>query len=56
VKNLIADILKRWNEDSAENFLKKAKDGTYSEAENDAIDLKQLLLDEKKLLKLLNEI
>ena len=56
VKNLIEGILKRWNEDSADIFLKKARDGTYEEAENDAIDLKQLLLDEKKLLKLLNEI
>lgn len=56
VKNLIEGILKRWNEDSADVFLKKARDGTYEEAENDAIDLKQLLLDEKKLLKLLNEI
>ena len=49
-------ILKRWNEIEASVFLEKAKNGTYSEAENDAIDLKQLLLEEKKLNKLINSL
>lgn len=47
-------ILKRWNETESSIFLEKAKNGTYSEAENDAIDLKQLLLDEKRLNELIN--
>ena len=49
-------ILKRWNETEASAFLEKAKNGTYSEAENDAIDLKQLLLEEKKLNELINSL
>ena len=56
IKNLISNILSRWNEESAEIFLTKAADGTYSEAENDAIDLKQLLLEEKKLIELLDNL
>ena len=52
----IIKILKRWNESEASGFLEKAKNGTYSEAENDAIDLKQLLLEEKRLNKLFNSI
>jgi hypothetical protein len=56
IKNLINSILARWNEESTESFLNKARDGTYKEAENDAIDLKQLLLDEKKLTELLEHL
>ncbi len=52
IQEHIDKILKRWNETEALAFLEKAKNGTYSEAENDAIDLKQLLLEEKKLNKL----
>jgi hypothetical protein len=47
-------ILKRWNETESFTFLEKAKNGIYSEAENDAIDLKQLLLEEDKLNNLIN--
>ncbi|MFX0113822.1 MAG: hypothetical protein ACFFB3_04695 [Candidatus Hodarchaeota archaeon] len=53
IKGLIEDILSRWNEASADSFLRKARDGTYSEAENDGIELRQLLLEEEKLQKLL---
>lgn len=56
IKNLILNILSRWNEESAESFLKKARDGIYTEAENDAIDLKQFLLEEKKLIELLDNL
>ena len=49
IQEHITKILKRWNETTASVFLDKAKNGTYSEAENDAIDLKQLLFEEKKL-------
>ena len=31
VKKIISNLLPRWNEASAETFLKKAKDGTYPE-------------------------
>lgn len=56
IKNFISNILSRWNEESAEVFLEKARDGTYPEAENDAIDLRQLLLEEKKLIELLDNL
>ena len=56
IRDAISNILKRWNEDSAQKFLEKAKDGTYSEAENDAIDLHQLLTDEQDLLALIKRI
>jgi hypothetical protein len=54
IQEHINKVLKRWNEIEASTFLKKAKNGTYSEAENDAIDLRQLLLEEKKLNQLIN--
>ena len=56
IQEQINNILKRWNDSEASAFLVKAKNGTYSEAENDAIDLKQLLLEEKRLNKLFNSI
>lgn len=49
IQENIQKILIRWNETETSIFLEKAKNGTYSEAENDAIDLKQLLLEENKL-------
>ncbi len=54
IQESIQKILKRWNETESSIFLEKAKNGTYSEAENDAIDLKQLLVEENKLNKLIN--
>ncbi|NVM30317.1 MAG: hypothetical protein HWN65_15840 [Candidatus Helarchaeota archaeon] len=56
IKNLISNILDRWNETSAESFIKKAQNGTYEEAENDAIDLRQLLIEEKKLTQILESL
>ena len=52
IQEQIIKILKRWNESDASIFLEKAKNGMYSEAENDAIDLRQLLCEEKRLKKL----
>ncbi len=52
IKSYIAKILERWSETDASVFLKKAKDGTYSEVESDAVMLRQLLLDEKRLERL----
>ena len=56
IQDHINKILERWNESEASTFLTKAKNGTYSEAENDAIDLKQLLIEEAKLRKLINSL
>ena len=49
IQKLIQKILKRWNENSTSQFLEKAKLGMLAEAENDAIELRQLLLEEEKL-------
>jgi len=56
IQEHINKILTRWNETEASVFLEKAKKGTYSEAENDAIDLKQLLVEEKKLNELISSL
>ncbi len=56
IQDLIENILKRWNETDVSLFLEKSKNGTYSEAENDAIDLKQLLLEENELKELINSL
>jgi hypothetical protein len=53
ITNEIELILVRWNESSIDDFLDKARDGTLKEAENDAIELKQLLIEEKKLRSIL---
>ena len=49
-------ILNRWNESDPGEFLRKSSVGIFEEAENDAIELKQLLLEEKKLIDLLSRI
>ncbi len=53
IKKEIDSILEHWNEDVIEIFLEKSKDGRLEEAENDAIELKQLMLEEEKLRNLL---
>lgn len=53
VQEVITGIMDRWNVTDAGDFLQKAKEGAYPESENDAIDLKQLLHEEKKLKTLL---
>lgn len=52
----INNILDHWKEDTIESFLQKAKDGRLEEAENDAIELKQLVAEEEKLRKLVESI
>lgn len=49
-------ILDRWKEDNTDDFLQKARDGRLEEAENDAIELRQLLLEEDRLRKVLKSI
>ncbi len=56
IQKLIQRILKRWNENTVDLFLEKARDRTYSEAENDAIDIQNLVYEENKLQKLLKSL
>ena len=51
----IDSILIRWNETDARSFLEKARNGRYRNAENDAIDLHQLIADAESLREKLNE-
>jgi len=45
----IDSILHRWNETDAKSLLDKSRNGTYINAENDAIDLHQLIADAESL-------
>ena len=56
IQKIIQEILDRWKENSTTLFIEKARNGTYENAENDAIELRQLLLEEKKLNKLLKKL
>jgi len=56
IQALIQEILIRWNETSTTDFIDKARKGIYENAENDAIELRQLLLEEKKLHSLLQNL
>lgn len=56
IQQYIREILNRWNEESATRFLEKVSQGMIKEAENDAIDLKQLLYDEEELLVLMKNL
>jgi hypothetical protein len=50
LKEEIDRILSKWNYMSSTEFLKHAKDGTLSEAEMDAIELKNLNDERERLL------
>ena len=56
ITTIIQEISDRWNENSTTFFIEKARNGTFENAENDAIELRQLLLEEKKLNELLKNI
>ncbi len=56
LKEEIDRILNKWNYTSSPEFLKHAKDGTLSEAEMDAIAMRQLIPDYNKLRELLNSV
>jgi len=56
LQGYIDSILNRWNEQSTKEFLKKAKNWIYSEAEIDAIELRQFLLDYSKYQNLLTDL
>jgi hypothetical protein len=56
LQELIDQILVRWNETTPEPFLQKARLGQYSNAENDAIELEQFLLEAQQMHTLLATI
>ena len=56
LQELIDQILIRWNETMPEQFLQKARSGHYPNAENDAIELEQFLLEAQQMYKLLETI
>lgn len=56
LKQYIDEILTRWNESSSKEFLEKARTGIYENAEDDAVELRQLLLDYTKLQEILNNL
>ncbi len=56
IQALIQEILNRWNESSSTIFIEKVRTGIYENAENDAIELRQQLLEEKKLHDLVEKL
>ena len=56
LQQYIDEILKRWNETSSKNFLEKARNGILENAEDDAIELRQLLADYTNLQEILNKL
>ena len=56
IQSVIAEILQKWNQPTIDDFLTKAKDGSLEEAENDAVELKQLIYDEERLQKMLQNL
>ena len=56
LQQYINDILSRWKEPSTKDFLEKARTGFYKNAEDNAVELRQLLLDYSKLQEILNKL
>ena len=56
LKQYINEILKRWNETSTKEFLEKTRTGIYKNAEDDSVELRQLLLDYTKLQEILSNL
>jgi len=56
LQQYINEILSKWNESSSKDFLEKARTGYYKNAEDDAVELRQLLLDYTKLQELLKKL
>ena len=52
---LVREILERWNETNPGTFIEKARSGAHEDAENDAIELRQLLHEASKMERLLRE-
>ncbi len=43
LKKFVDEILTRWNESTSKDFLEKARKGIYDNAEDAAVELRQLL-------------
>lgn len=56
LQQYINEILDRWNETSTKLFLEKARTGIHENAEDDAVELRQLLADYTKLQEILNNL
>ena len=56
LQQYINEILSRWNETSSKQFLEKAKTGAHENAEDDVIEMRQLLADYTKLQEILNKL
>ena len=56
LQQYINEILNRWNETSSKEFLEKAKTEVFENAEDDAIELRQMLADYTKLQDILNKL
>ncbi|MGQ4874776.1 MAG: hypothetical protein ACP6IY_11970 [Promethearchaeia archaeon] len=56
IQKTIYNILKRWGEENTDDFISKTRNGILENAEMDAISIRQLVADYKKLKKLLIKI
>lgn len=56
IQREISTILDKWSETSIDSFLEKSQLGKIEESENDAIDLKQLVYEQKKLQQMLEKL
>ncbi len=56
LKGYIDELLTRYNESSSKDFLEKTRNGIYQNAEEDAVELRQLLLDYSKLQEILENL
>ena len=56
IQEEIQSILNKWEEDNTDDFISKAKSGTLENAEMDAISVRQLVADYKRLKDLLESI
>ena len=56
IQETIQNLLNKWGEDYVDEFLSKAKKGFLEDADMDAISIHQLIIDYKRLQKLLESI
>ena len=56
LQQYINEILDRWNETSSKIFLEKARTGIHENAEDDVIELRQLLSGYNKLHEILHKL
>ena len=56
IQQYVDEILHRWNETSTKLFLENARTGVLTNAEDDAVELRQLLLDYQKYQDLLVQV